>query len=55
MLINLLDILYNFKNECRRYTRDKALGLDERVSTSFKNSPSDCVRYSRSDLYISLG
>jgi hypothetical protein len=55
MLIHLLDILYNFKDERRRYTRNKPLGLDECLSTSLKDSPSDCVRYSRSDLFVSLG
>jgi hypothetical protein len=55
MLIDLLDILYNLKDERRRYTWNKPFGLDERLSTSLKNSPSDCVRYSRSDLWISYG
>ena len=54
MLINLFNILYNLKDERRRYTWNKPFGLDECLSTSLKNSSGDCVRYSRSDLWISI-
>ena len=50
MLINLFNILYNLKDERRRYTWNKPFGLNECLSAPLKNSPSDCVRYSRSDL-----
>jgi hypothetical protein len=54
MLIDLLHILHDFKDERRRYTWNEPLGLDECLSTSLKNSPGDCVRYSGSNLLVSL-